>query len=148
VAIQLTHDEMVALMAQHDGAEARADVEGVMKTVCANPAYEFQPMGIHIRSREAVAEMYRRLLPSQGDVVKGAKIANRWFSDDGYAVEFEFDIVDLDKQPFKSHVVVAFVFEDRLVKSERVFLGPKHAEIVTRALGPDFTKVPGVFVER
>lgn len=148
VAAQLTHAEMAALMARHDAAEAIGDVAAVMETVCSEPRYEFQPLGYHIRSREAVAEMYRRLLPSQKDVVKGAKIMNRWFSDNGYAVEYEFNIVDVTGRPLVSHVIVAFDFEDRLVQAERVFLGPEHSETVKRALGSDFVTVPGVTVER
>ena len=147
MARELSQEEMVGLMAEHDAAEATGDVAATMKTVCANPSYEFQPLGYHIRSREAVAEMYRRLLPSQREVVRGAKIKNRWFSRDGYVVEFEFDIADSSGAPFKSHVMVAFVFEDGLVKAERVFLGPKHAELVKSALGTDFTRLPGISVE-
>jgi hypothetical protein len=146
MAADLTHDEMLALMAQHDLAEGNGDVDAVMKTVCANPEYEFQPLGYHIRSREAVAEMYRRILPSQKDAVKALQRKTQWFAEDGYAVEFELDMTAADGKPYKSHVITAFVFEEGLVKAERVFLGPQHAALIKEVLGADFTALPGVSV--
>jgi hypothetical protein len=146
MGVQLTHQEMLALMEKHDAAEAVADVAGTMATVSANPCWEFHPLGYYIRGREALTEMYNRMLHSQADAVKGAVRKNFWFNDEGYVVEFEFDIVTVDGKPHKSHVVVAFQFEDGLVQAERVFMGTEHAEVVRRALGEDFINLPGVEV--
>lgn len=138
---------MLALMAVHDEGEMNADVAATMATVAPVPFYEFQPMGMYIESREALIEMYSRLLPTQADAIKGAVRKNFWYADDGYAVEWEFDIVDLSGTPRKSHVITIFDFEDGLVKGERVYLSPEHSGVVANALGKDFFSLPGVRIE-
>lgn len=147
MAANLTRDEMLAVMAQHDEGEMNQDVEATMATVAPAPFYEFQPMGMYIETRDALTEMYRRVLPTQSDSIKGAVRKHFWFNDDGYAVEWEFDIVDLIGVPRKSHVITVFDFEDGLVKGERVFLSPEHSAVFADALGKDFFSLPGVRME-
>lgn len=147
MATKLTKDEMLALMARHDEGEVNQDVAATMATVAPVPFYEFQPMGMYIETRDALTEMYRRVLPTQSDAINGAVRKNFWFNADGYAVEWEFDIVDLNGTPRKSHVITVFDFEDGLVKGERVFLSPEHSDVFAKALGDDFFALPGVRME-
>jgi hypothetical protein len=145
---KMTHEQMIALMATHDAAEARGDIEATMATVSANPCWELHPLGYVISTRAAVAEFYRRVLPSVKDIVSALKKKNLWFNDDGYAVEFELAMVDQSAAPFVSRIITAFEFENGLLKAERAFLGTKHAKIMQEALRPDFLRVPGVTLAR
>ena len=144
MATTLTQDEMVELVREHDAQEAAGDVDAVMATVAADPFYEFLPLGYRIHGREGVSELYRRVLPMLKQVVAGASQHNIWFSDDGYATEYEFNIQSEDGRPHTSSVIAAFTFDGRLMKSERAFLDPEFAALFKKALGEDFLSVPGV----
>lgn len=146
MACNLSRDEMMALVERHEIAEGAADVEAAMATLCEETFHEFHPLGVFVTDRNTVAEMYRRSLPSQKNVVAGGERKNVWFTDDNVLVEYEF-VVNGPNGPFTSRVIVDFGFRGDLIYSERVFLGPEHAAIYRATLGDDFLSLPGITVE-
>jgi hypothetical protein len=143
----LTRDQMLELVSRHEVAEGTGDVAAAMATLAPETFHELQPLGVKIRSRATVENMYERVLPSQKETVAEGRRNGVWFSSDGVLCEYEFMVKRAGHAPFMSHVMVAFGFRDDLIYSERVFLGPKHAEIFLAALGRDFLSLPGVSVE-
>jgi hypothetical protein len=148
MACKLTKAQMLELVSRHEIAEGTGDVAAAMATLGEETFHELHPLGVKIRERASVNEMYRRVLPSQKQTVAGGKRNAVWFSADGMLCEYEFAVVTEGRPAFVSRVMVAFGFRDELIYSERVFLGPDHADIFLAALGSDFLSLPGVSVER
>ncbi|MDB5723235.1 MAG: hypothetical protein JWP15_3853 [Alphaproteobacteria bacterium] len=142
----LTGEEMMKVIERHLAAEAAGDVALTMETVAPEPLYEFFPLGYRITSRETVAELYRRLLPSQARRTGVSKRRNLWFNLQGCAIETESRFRDDIGGEHVAANIVAFTFEAGLLKSERVFLDPKAASAFEAALGADFLSLPGVSV--
>jgi len=148
MATTLTRDEMLDLISRHEIAEGTGDVRAAMATLGQETFHEIHPLGVSIRSRATVEEMYGRVLPTQKETVAGGRRKAVWVSPDGVVCEYEFVVRSTPRKEFISRVMVAFGFRDRLIYSERVFLGGEHAEIFLAALGPDFLSLPGVSIER
>jgi ketosteroid isomerase-like protein len=135
----LSRQEMLDLVERHFAAEAAGDVDSTMATVCPNPLFEFFPLGYRLTCRENVAELYRRVLPSQARRTGLSTRKNIWFNNEGCVIETESRFKDGQGRDHSAANIVAFTFEDGLIKSERVFLDPVAAAMFDAALGPDFS---------
>ena len=144
----LDAEMMMAIIERHLAAEAAGDVALTMESVAPEPLYEFHPMGYRIASRDSVAELYRRVLPSQKQRTGVSIRRNLWFSAEGCAIETESRFNDETGREHVAANIVAFTFEAGLIKSERVFLDPKAPAAFDAALGVDFLSLPGVSVRR
>lgn len=71
---------MREVVSRHETAEGSGTVAAAMATLAAETFHGIQPLGLVIRSRAAVEEVYRRVLPSQQRTVADRKRKSVWFS--------------------------------------------------------------------
>lgn len=62
----LDRDKLMKLFRAHTQAEANRDLDGVMDTICAEPVYEWYPMGYRLTDRAALREYYRLCFDTNG----------------------------------------------------------------------------------
>ena len=137
--------QMEALAELHYREEVANNVEAVMDTLCEDPHYEFYPMGLRIRGRAAVEEMYRRMLVAPiARTPLELRPRKRTAGPDGLMSEDEATIRDDEGKLHRVAAVSVYSFEGTLMKGERVYLNDAGAALTMQALGPDFLKMPGV----
>ncbi|HET6736303.1 nuclear transport factor 2 family protein [Mycobacterium sp.] len=136
---------MIELVNRHTECEVRADWDGCMATMSADPYYLHYPLGLRVSGRDAVLEMWKRMVATAefGDAVTSSTIRH-WIVDESVIVVFEWDVDDGDGQKRKKCSFAEFRFAGGLIESETIF-GDNDVDALTReALGGDFLRLPGV----
>lgn len=142
---KFTVDQLETYLDAHAQAEFALDIDATMATVIENPFYELHPMGYRIEGAEAVAEMYRRMLPSYMANVRRADLRTKLFGDNSITCEYRFAIRQPDGGWLTAYRMGIVEFaEDGRVLSERDYISTAMADLMTNALGEDFIAVPGV----
>ncbi|MET0658943.1 MAG: hypothetical protein ABW110_12375 [Steroidobacteraceae bacterium] len=169
--IDATRAALIEVVDRHVRAEVAQDVDGVMATICAQPHYEVQPLGLVMTSTAAVREFYQRLLYMMGEKIP---------ADPGKVATSDAD--DLDSSIFlttgdymigqsggqaglvlrdrwrvqkptgieyhKSLALFLLDEKSRLLKGEHIYLNAGSAAVFKQALGEEFANLPGVTLER
>jgi hypothetical protein len=142
----------LAMVRKHMDAEIRQDIEGVMATLVDNPYYEIHPLGLRISGKEAVREMYRKLLPGSFTYIVQSRAMtfntgdpnHVWLGPDGVVIR-EFCTVQPPTGPsFEISEMAIFSFDGPLLKGEQFYCNAPLAGLFKGALGADFEALPGV----
>ncbi|HJQ05480.1 MAG TPA: NADP-dependent oxidoreductase [Nocardioides sp.] len=137
---------MEALLHLHEEYELNYDFDGTISTLTAVPQYELPTLGWKIEGRDAVVELYRRMLP-------GGLIQAMWAEKRVHAVAPNtlareafvfFNTPDGRRVKGQYMAVIAYDKDEKLIIGERLYMDKSFAEAMARALGPDFGDIPGV----
>jgi hypothetical protein len=138
-----TPRQMEQVLAAHELAEFEMDVDATMATLTDDPVYELPGLGWRISGRDAVAEMYRRLLPS-GE--KYSIVAERRVqaADSSTLFREAFLYFDSNEGRTTGGYIVAIAFEGDKIAGERMYMDSSMAKMMAEVLGSDFGDIPGV----
>jgi len=144
--------ELIELERIHTDLEIQNRIEATMATVAPHPRYEHHPMGYVISTRAAVEEMYRRILPKRNALFAGVTLPKGHervkravaFGDNFITTETEFSFPLPNGEFQRTTSCVVMAFENKLVKSERVYLDRHYNALMRDFLGPSFAFFPGV----
>jgi hypothetical protein len=140
-------EQLLGLVQQHLIAEVvTGNLDAVMATVASDPVWTFQPLGYMVTGTTAVREAYRRLIANFLPLLLPGANHGQWFSQSAMVTEDDVVLALPRGGSITSPVVSGLVFEGSLLQSERVYLGRELAPFVAAALGPGFTRLPGVTV--
>ncbi|MGA5507050.1 nuclear transport factor 2 family protein [Streptomyces umbrinus] len=134
------------LVNRHVRSELAHDWEGALETMTDEPFYEHYPIGIRVRGREAIREMWIRLL-NLADLVPeiGKATHKQWFTEDTVVEMYEWEIELADGTTMPSRTWTVFHFRDGLIESERVYSDENATRLIKQALGGEqFMTYPGV----
>ncbi|WP_255426194.1 NADP-dependent oxidoreductase [Pseudonocardia sp. C8] len=142
----LTLEEMEALLHKHEEYELNYDFDGTISTLTANPHYELPTLGWKIDGREAVTELYRRMLPGGLKQAMWAEKRVHAVGPNTLAREafVMFNSPDGRRVTGQYMAVIAYDPVDKLIIGERLYMDSAFAESMARELGPDFGDIPGV----
>lgn len=87
-----TKEKMRALGTLHAQLEIDGDLEGVMATLVEDPVYEFWPVGLRARGREAVRRYYEHLIDVFIPTQRGFQLLEEWLSERSLAQEYAIEI--------------------------------------------------------
>ncbi len=144
MAADLTKKEMEEILLAHEIAELEQDVDATMATLVDNPHYELAFFGLQVDGREAIREVYNRILRDAGNVAAEKRVhaiapntlireAHMTFTnDDGERVNGLY------------LVVMSFDPETKKISGERMYQDPNFAGLMGKQLGSDFESLPGV----
>jgi hypothetical protein len=142
---------------RHMQAEVAMDIEATLATVCDQPHYEFHPLGLIIKSPQAVRVLYERVLGLFRTLEPAAQSSTWEEGDAGKFVSRQRGIVVVDaatlvrdgrKLPIKSISLFVPDFATGLVKGEHIYTNSVLAAVLQERLGADFASLPGVSIER
>ncbi|NMO04178.1 hypothetical protein HH308_23455 [Gordonia sp. TBRC 11910] len=143
---ELSVEEMEAILYEHEIREASQDVEWTMGTVVDDPHYEFPTGQISVDGRDAVAEHYRRALPS--GVEQRAASQKRVHGSGPNTLfreaTFSFDAADGTRRTGQYVAVIEFDPASKKIVSERQYGDTYFAEFLAPHLGDDYARYPGV----
>lgn len=141
-----TLKEIETLFERHERAEYEMDFPALMATISENPDYEAPALGLRVSGRDAVRELYSRILP------RGAK-RNIWaekriHATDGHTLSREAHVFfDWHGERRTGHYMFQISYnDDDLITSERMYMDTVFAARFVEDLGPDFPDYPGVTV--
>lgn len=143
---ELTQAEMGPILFAHGMAEMRFDVEEAMMTVVPEPHYEISVLNLAIDGREAVREMYRRLLAANRNrnlqiKVRVDSAGKNTLMQEAYA---SFDNGKGERVTGIYMTVVEFDPERKQIVGERMYGESVWTQLWAESLGDDFMNVPGV----
>lgn len=144
--VRFTPAELEAAVWRHVEPELAQDLGGTLATVADDPVWEFYPLGVRVSGRDAIRELYTRLIPAFG-VLKGEDQPRpACFSDTTMIVEQTLSAPGSDGSTQYMPVIVAMeIAGDGRMKSERVYCSQQLADwFQDNVLGPDFLDLPGV----
>ncbi|BBZ10051.1 hypothetical protein BST20_02680 [Mycobacterium branderi] len=145
MATTLTLEQMEELLRLHEEAEFNLDLDATMATLVENPVYELPSLNFYIEGREAVEELYRRML-------HGGDVRNFWADKRTHAISpsslireawVYFDTDEGVRTTGSYNVVMDF--EGDKIAGERMFMDASFTKTMAAVLGPDFADVPGVY---
>lgn len=149
----MTREErLLAMVRRHMDAELAQDIDAVMATLVTDPYYEIHPLGLRIRGRAAVREMYRKLLPGSFDLIVESQAMtfntgdpkHVWIGPDGVVIREFCTVQPPDGSRFGISEMAIFSFEGDLLAGEQFYCNGPLAALFKQALGPDFETLPGV----
>lgn len=144
----LTETEMGTILLAHGTAEMQFDVEATMSSVVPEPHYEIAALGLAIDGREAVREMYRRLLA--GNRNRNIQAAPRAHAAGQNTLLQEAHVTfdDAGGRRVSGLYVVVVQFDPARgqIIGERMYTDPHFTQMWRENLGEDFIDVPGVSV--
>jgi hypothetical protein len=143
---------MKALLLEHEMCERNGDLDGTMATLAEHPVFELHPQGLRIAGYEAVREMYGKFLPgfkdqfaeSKAETERVLKSSITAFADSVLVTEVQDKMHLPDGKSTRMRMLVNVYFQDGKILGERLFSDNDMAELVNKALGPDFFNLPGV----
>ena len=127
-----TVDDMRELGGRHARLEAERDLAGTLATLTADPHYEFWPVGLGMRGRDAVERYYTHLFAEFIPRTRSYTLLSEWANEDSVAQEYEI-VLDWDGELESHRVIGVLVRDGRLLGGERVYAS-KHC--ARRMLGP------------
>ncbi|OMC36748.1 hypothetical protein A5740_00300 [Mycobacterium sp. GA-1841] len=145
MATTLTLEQMEELLRLHEEAEFNLDLDATMDTLVENPVYELPSLNWYIEGRDAVRELYDRML-------RGGEVRNFWADKRTHAVSDSslireawvyFDTDEGVRTTGCYNVVMDF--EGDKILGERMFMDAVYSETLAKVLGPDFGDIPGVY---
>lgn len=142
----LTLDEMEALLHKHEEYELNYDFEGTISTLTAFPQYELPTLGWKIEGRDAVVELYRRMLPGGLKQAMWAEkrvhaVAPNTLAREAFVM---FNTPDGRRVTGQYMAVIAYDPVEKLIIGERLYMDSSFAEAMALELGEDFGDIPGV----
>ena len=143
---ELTKQQMEEILLAHEIAELEEDVEATMATVVPHPHYELATLGFAIDGYAAVRETYTRILPNNRQRNIAAEMRVHAVARNTLCREahVSFNTSDGGRTTGLYLVVMSFDPELKLIASERMYMDPAFAAMMTEQLGPDFPGLPGV----
>jgi len=135
--------EMEELLAIHEMAEFNLDIDATVATLVENPQYELPSCGWSIKGKDAVRELYRRML------IGGDK-RNIWADKRVHAINETtlcreaYVYFDTEKGRVTGQYFAVVEFKDNLILGERLYMDSTFAAAMNEVLGADFGDVPGV----
>lgn len=143
---ELTQAEMEPVLLAHGMAEMEFDVDKTMLTVVPNPHYEIGALGLAIDGRDAVYEMYRRLLAAnrKRDIQAAPRIsgaAKNTLMQEAYV---SFKNAKGERVTGVYLVLVEFDPERKQIIGERMYGDAVWNQMWAENLGEDFADFPGV----
>lgn len=113
-------ERMLELGRRHAEAEARADLEGTMATMVAEPFYEFHPVGLSLsggdRVRRWYSQFFQRFLP----MTASYRMLEEWVNETSLAQEYDIGLrVDGAVESFR--VIGILYAEGELLGGERLY---------------------------
>lgn len=142
----LTLDEMEALLHKHEEYELNYDFDGTISTLTQNPQYELPSLGWKIEGRDAVTELYRRMLPGGLRRAMWAEkrvhaVAPNTLAREAFCT---FNTPEGRRVTGQYMAVIAYDPDEKLIIGERLYMDLAFAQSMARELGPDFGDIPGV----
>lgn len=146
MAKELTIDEMMEIIIAHEKAELEVDLEATMDTLVPNPHYELPVQGWSIDGRDAVYELYSRILPGADKWNISAEARQYLYGENTVAREayVSFDNLEGKRVTCLYHAKIILDPELHKIAGERLYMGNLFAELMAHDIGEGFEKVPGV----
>jgi hypothetical protein len=149
---KLSHDEMLAIIDAHGGAEQARDFDGAWNTMVDDPFYEFFPYGLHITGREAITELWSRIFAESGTIrcfslaahVPGEGAMQRHLGDDAVVDVMRSAFFDEGGVRHGASYVVRYAFDDEGLKSESLWLDRELLVYFDQVFDDSFRALPGV----
>lgn len=127
-----TPEAMRELGMRHAQLEAEGALDAVMETLVADPVYEFWPIGLRMRGRDAVRRYYEHLIGTFYGQQKSYRLIEEWLSERSLAQEYEM-VVEFETGLETHHVIGILFARDGLLGGERIW-GSK--AILKKMVGP------------
>lgn len=142
----MTKKEMEAVLLEHEIAELENDVERTMATLVPNPHYEIAFLGLAIDGRDAIRELYKRILSRNVGRPVAAEARNHAVARNTLIREahVSFDTLDGKRVTGLYMVVMEFDPISKKIVSERMYADTLFAQFMTEQIGPGLENFPGV----
>lgn len=143
---ELTKGEMEPILFAHGMAELQFDVEETMRTVASEPHYEIAYLDLAVDGREAVIEMYRRLLAGNRTRDFQVKVRVDTIGKNTLMQEAYVSFKNLKGERVTGIYlsVVEFDPAEKKILGERMYGDAVWGQLWLENLGADFADVPGV----
>ena len=130
-------ERMLELGRRHSEAEARADLEGTMATMVAEPFYEFHPIGLTLSGGDRVRRWYSQFFERFLPVTAGYRLVQEWVNETSLCQEYDITLrVDEGLETFR--VLGILYAEGELLGGERLFASER---FFRQMAGPMFTEL-------
>jgi hypothetical protein len=138
-------EQKLELITRHAACEVRSDWDGALATMIDQPYYEFYPLGLRVRGRDAVVEMWKRLaaIPGFVETLTSTKIRN-WVLEDSIVSKWERILELGDGQTLTKTSYGLFHFSGGLIESETILGDSDTSAFVRPAFDEEFLSLPGV----
>lgn len=103
-----TPQDMLQLGHLHADLEARRELDPLMETMIAEPAYEFHPFGLGMRGGERIRRYYAQFFERFMQTIVGYVLIDEWANERAVAQEYDIT-VDVDGAR-ETHRVVGILF--------------------------------------
>ena len=97
--------DLRAAIAAKEAAETSGDLDAILAAFCAEPVFEFRPVGRRLAGVEPVRRFYRQMLSDFVPRVVNYRAVRVFWNDSGMAMEEEITIA-FDEGPPKSYQFV------------------------------------------
>lgn len=132
-----TAEQMHELGTRHAQLEADGDLDGVMATLVEDPVYEFWPIGLRARGREAVRRYYEHLIEVFIPTQRGYRLVDEWLSERSLIQEYDIE-TEGPGGPIRDRVIGVLWADGELMGGERVW---GSEECLRRMVGPLFDEL-------
>ena len=105
---------------EHARVETAGDLEATMKTLVAEPVYEFHPAGRVLRGQAGVRRYYEHLIGHFLPHVESAVVIDEWCSESSLAQEYDVH-VRIDGVLERHRVLGILAVGDELMTGERIY---------------------------
>ena len=137
MAAKWTAEKMRELGTLHARLETEGDLEGTMKTLVADPVYEFWPIGLRARGGDNIRRYYKHLMQVFMPSLLGTALLEEWLTEKSLAQEYSIELNGPDG-PETHHVIGILWAEGELMGGERIW----GSETCLRAMvGPLFDEL-------
>jgi hypothetical protein len=143
---ELTQAEMEPILLAHGMAEMGFDVDETLVTVVPDPHYEIGGIGLAIDGREAVREMYRRLLADNRnrDIQVDTRVDTVGKNTLMQEARVSFNNSKGERVTGLYLSVVEFDPRRKQILGERIYGDAVWSQLWAESLGGDFADFPGV----
>jgi hypothetical protein len=131
-------------LATHLGAEVELDVDATVASMAAEPWWENVALGFRASGRDAVRELYTRVIADFIPRLENFEEITTSFGDTQAVVEHLFTMRMPDGQVRTGRHLAIAVFDDGEMVGERVYCDAVVAELFRYAMREDWFDVPGV----
>ncbi len=130
-------ERMLELGRRHAEAEGRADLEGTMATMVAEPSYEFHPAGLTFgggnRVRRYYSQFFERFLP----MTEHYRLIEEWVNETSLVQEYEIGL-RVDDTVESYHVIGILYAEGERLGGERIYTSER---FIRHMAGPMFDEL-------
>lgn len=138
---------LLELAQAHETAEFSGDLDATMATLIDRPVYLWFPQRLKIEGREAVREMYARLMPMIDQMKAGIADRRIFFmatGEDQLAAEIDFDYRFEDGRTKKVRIAAFLQFVGEKMVGETQYVDQDLAGVVDALFDAEFMALPGV----